>query len=117
VFTPVVAGIGAMHSLYFMGFNLVGARIWALGVTLGGNSLGGLIPGSKIDTVLPLISGARRHLGWPDRDPPLARERRSERRHRAAAGAGLGRAPLETNLNGHGMGNKPGNALADGGGS
>ena len=54
-FTPVVAGIGAMRYLYFAVFNLVGALVWAVGVTLGGYFLGGLIPASKVDTYLPLI--------------------------------------------------------------
>ena len=50
-----MAGIGAMHFPYFTVFNLVGALVWAVGVTLRGYFLGGLIPGSKTDTVLPLI--------------------------------------------------------------
>ncbi len=55
-FTPVLAGVGKMNRRLFTLYNLVGALIWAVGVTLLGFALGNVI-GSNIDTyLLPLIA-------------------------------------------------------------
>lgn len=43
-FVPVVAGIGVMRYRRFVFFNLFGAVLWAIGVTLAGYYLGNLIP-------------------------------------------------------------------------
>jgi membrane-associated protein len=55
-FMPVLAGVGKMNRRLFTIYNLIGALIWAVGVTLLGNALGNAI-GSSIDTyLLPLIA-------------------------------------------------------------
>jgi membrane-associated protein len=53
---PVLAGVGRMERRLFTIYNLIGAFIWAVGVTLLGFALGNAI-GSNIDTyLLPLIA-------------------------------------------------------------
>lgn len=53
-FTPVLAGVGNMHYRTFITYNVVGALIWAVGVTLVGYALGTVIP--SIDRyLLPAI--------------------------------------------------------------
>lgn len=53
-FAPVVAGMGAMQYKRFVMFNLVGGILWAIGVTLTGFYLGGLVP--DVDKyLLPII--------------------------------------------------------------
>lgn len=53
-FTPVIAGAGAMPYRRFAAFNVIGALLWAVGVTLGGYYLGRLIP--DVDRyLLPII--------------------------------------------------------------
>jgi membrane-associated protein len=55
-FMPVMAGVGKMNRRVFTMYNLLGALIWAIGVTLLGFALGNAI-GSNIDTyLLPLIA-------------------------------------------------------------
>jgi len=49
-FTPVVAGVGAMDRRTFTIYNLVGALLWAVGLTLLGYVLGSEIP--EIDRYL-----------------------------------------------------------------
>ncbi|MFE0699727.1 DedA family protein [Streptomyces sp. NPDC058872] len=39
-FTPIVAGVSAMHYRTFVGFNLIGAALWGTGVILLGHFLG-----------------------------------------------------------------------------
>lgn len=54
-FAPVLAGVGKMHRRTFIAFNVLGACLWVLGITLLGYLLAGAI-GSSIDTyVLPII--------------------------------------------------------------
>lgn len=54
-FTPVVAGAGAMPYRQFVGYNVLGGFLWAVGVTLAGYFLGSAIPG--IDRyLLPIIA-------------------------------------------------------------
>lgn len=54
-FAPIVAGIGKMHRKTFVVYNLVGALLWAVGVTSLGYILGSTIPG--IDRyLLPIIA-------------------------------------------------------------
>lgn len=53
-FAPVVAGAGRMDYRRFLTFNLVGAVMWAIGVTLAGFYLGSLIP--DVDKyLLPIV--------------------------------------------------------------
>ncbi|HSO95061.1 MAG TPA: VTT domain-containing protein [Acidimicrobiia bacterium] len=55
-FMPVLAGVGRMERRLFTVYNLIGAGIWAVGVTLLGFALGNAI-GSNVDTyLLPLIA-------------------------------------------------------------
>lgn len=43
-FAPIVAGIGKMHYLTFISYNIFGGIIWVGGMSLLGYFLGGLIP-------------------------------------------------------------------------
>ncbi len=53
-FAPILAGVGRMHYLTFIAFNLIGAFLWSIGITLLGYFLGRTIPG--IDQyLLPII--------------------------------------------------------------
>lgn len=55
-FMPVMAGVGKMDRRLFTMYNLAGAFLWAVGVTLLGFALGNAI-GSNVDTyLLPLIA-------------------------------------------------------------
>jgi membrane-associated protein len=54
-FAPVLAGVGEMRYRTFASYNVVGAFVWAVGVTLAGFSLGEII-GEDIDRyLLPII--------------------------------------------------------------
>jgi len=54
-FAPIVAGAAKMDRRRFMLFNVAGALIWGVGVTLGGYFLGGVIP--NIDAyILPVMA-------------------------------------------------------------
>ena len=55
-FAPVVAGVGAMQYRRFLMFNLIGAVLWAIGITLAGYYLGNLVP--DVDKYLLPIIGA-----------------------------------------------------------
>ncbi len=53
-FAPIVAGVGSMHYPTFIRYNIIGAALWAIGVTLAGYFLGSLIP--DVDKyLLPII--------------------------------------------------------------
>lgn len=53
-FTPIVAGAGSMRYQRFAAFNVIGAFLWAIGVSLGGYFLGSAIP--NVDRyLLPII--------------------------------------------------------------
>ena len=53
-FTPIVAGIGQMRYRTFVTFNVIGALLWAVGVTILGYTLGKTVHG--IDKyLLPVI--------------------------------------------------------------
>jgi membrane-associated protein len=55
-FTPVMAGVGEMRRRDYTRYNLIGALLWAVGVTMLGYALGNAI-GNDIDTyLLPLIA-------------------------------------------------------------
>lgn len=56
-FAPIVAGVGKMHYRTFVAFNVIGAFIWAVGVTTLGYLLGDRIGPEKIDKyLLPIIA-------------------------------------------------------------
>ncbi len=52
-FAPVMAGVGQMSYKHFISYNLIGALLWAVGLTLLGYFLGQTIP--NIDKYLLLI--------------------------------------------------------------
>ena len=54
---PPMAGMGDMDLRTFTVFNVVGAALWALGVTMLGFAVGDSIPADKVDTyLLPIIA-------------------------------------------------------------
>ncbi len=54
-FVPVVAGAGAMRYPHFIGFNILGGFLWAVGVAVAGYFLGNTIPG--VDRyLLPIVA-------------------------------------------------------------
>jgi membrane-associated protein len=54
-FTPIVAGMGAMRYARFTLFNLIGAFLWAIGLSVAGFFLGSVIP--DVDRyLLPIIA-------------------------------------------------------------
>ena len=53
-FAPIAAGISSMHYRTFISYNIIGALIWSVGVTVAGYWLGKLIP--DVDRyLLPII--------------------------------------------------------------
>ncbi len=53
-FAPIFAGVGRMHYPTFFSYNMTGAFLWAVGITILGFTLGSIIPG--VDRYfLPLI--------------------------------------------------------------
>lgn len=53
-FAPIVAGVGRMNYQRFVFFNVVGALLWIVGLTVGGYLIGNLIP--DVDRyLLPII--------------------------------------------------------------
>ena len=55
-FTPVMAGVGEMNRRLYTLYNVVGALLWAVGVTMLGYILGNAIGGSIDNYLLPLIA-------------------------------------------------------------
>lgn len=55
-FAPVVAGIGSMKYRAFLAYNVIGAFLWAVCVTLAGYYLGQIIPAEVADKYLILIT-------------------------------------------------------------
>ena len=79
-FTPVMAGVGEMDRRTYTIYNLVGALLWAVGVTLLGYALGDVI-GDDIDTyLLPIVLV----IVAVSLIPPLLEWRRARREGRAA---------------------------------
>lgn len=55
-FAPIVAGVGRMSYPRFAFFNVIGALLWAVGLSAAGYLLGATVPG--IDRyVLPIVAG------------------------------------------------------------
>ncbi|HWW53340.1 MAG TPA: VTT domain-containing protein [Acidimicrobiales bacterium] len=55
-FMPVMAGVGKMTRRVYTIYNLIGALVWAVGVTLLGYVLGNAIGGNIDNYLLPLIA-------------------------------------------------------------
>ena len=72
---PMMAGIGEMNARTFFAFNVVGAALWALGVSLAGYFLGQTIP--NVDKYLLPIIGAIIIISLI---PPFLEYRRHKRR-------------------------------------
>jgi membrane-associated protein len=84
-FIPVLAGVGKMNRRVYSLYNLVGALLWTVGVTMLGYALGDVI-GNNIDTyILPLVA-----VIIVVSFIPVAVEWRRARRRLAAEGASTG---------------------------
>ena len=55
-FTPVMAGVGRMQRRVYSLYNVIGALIWTVGVTMLGYELGNAIGGNIDNYLLPLIA-------------------------------------------------------------
>jgi membrane-associated protein len=56
-FAPIVAGAARMDYTRFVIYTLIGAAIWAVGVTWAGYFLGNMIPPDKVDNyLLPIVA-------------------------------------------------------------
>jgi membrane-associated protein len=53
-FIPILAGVGKMHYTTFISYNIIGALIWAAGITLLGYFLGQQIPNID-DYLIPIL--------------------------------------------------------------
>lgn len=54
-FAPIVAGMGTMHYGRFLSYNVVGALLWAVGVTTAGYLLGEAAEGYLLPLILAII--------------------------------------------------------------
>jgi membrane-associated protein len=82
-FTPIVAGAAGMPYRRFFVFNVVGALLWAVGVTLAGYFLGSAVP--NIDHYLLPVIGVIILISVLPTLVHLWREYRSARRARVAS--------------------------------
>ena len=55
-FTPVMAGVGDMDRRVYTIYNVVGALLWAIGITMLGYVLGNTLSGSIDNYLLPIIA-------------------------------------------------------------
>jgi membrane-associated protein len=55
-FAPIFAGVGRMHYPTFFFYNVIGAFLWAIGITVSGYTLGSIIPGVD-QYLLPIVLG------------------------------------------------------------
>ncbi|MEK7095138.1 MAG: VTT domain-containing protein [Patescibacteria group bacterium] len=53
-FAPIVAGVGNMHYRTFLSYNVIGAFIWSVGLTLAGYFLGKVVPNAD-RYMLPIV--------------------------------------------------------------
>jgi membrane-associated protein len=51
---PVLAGVGSMHWRTFVFFNVIGALVWGVGLSLAGYILGAQVPGAD-HYILPIV--------------------------------------------------------------
>jgi membrane-associated protein len=58
-FVPIIAGVGQMSYKTFLSFNLIGALLWAAGITYAGYYIGSILRawGVDVDTILLPIIG------------------------------------------------------------
>jgi membrane-associated protein len=54
-FAPVVGGIGTMNYPRFVAYTVIGAILWAMGMTWLGYFLGGLIPSQYLEPIVAVI--------------------------------------------------------------
>jgi membrane-associated protein len=55
-FAPIVAGMGSMRYRRFLAFNVIGALLWGVGMSLAGFFFGKALPADKVDKyLLPVI--------------------------------------------------------------
>jgi len=55
-FTPVMAGVGRMNRRVYTIYNVIGAFVWAIGVTMLGYALGNAVGGNIDNYLLPFIA-------------------------------------------------------------
>jgi membrane-associated protein len=56
-FNPIVTGIGKMHYVKFITYNIIGAFLWAFCITIAGYFLGQFIPADAVDFyLLPILA-------------------------------------------------------------
>ena len=58
-FAPIIAGVGKMHYRTFLAFNIIGALLWAAGITYAGFYIGQALHhfGIDVDTILlPIVA-------------------------------------------------------------
>lgn len=55
-FVPILAGVGRMHYRTFVTYNIIGALVWGVGVTLLGYFLGQVFPHAE-EYLLPIVAG------------------------------------------------------------
>src|SRR5262249_26696684 len=53
-FAPILAGVGEMNFALFMRYNIIGALLWSVGVTLLGFGIGSTVP-NAMDFLLPIV--------------------------------------------------------------
>ena len=89
-FAPMLAGVGEMSRRTFLAYNIVGAFLWAVGLTMLGYVLGDAI-GEDIDKyLLPIIAV----IILVSLIPPFIEWRKARRQHRAGLSAAA--AAVET---------------------
>jgi len=54
-FAPILAGVGTMNYRVFFSYNIIGAALWAVGLTVSGYLLGNIIP-SPDTYLLPIVA-------------------------------------------------------------
>jgi len=54
-FVPIVAGVAKMEYATFLKYNIIGALIWGVGVTVAGYALGSILPDAE-EYLLPIIA-------------------------------------------------------------
>lgn len=73
-FTPILAGVGSMRYRTFLAYNLIGASLWAVGISLLGYFLGNavhdieryIVPGAVLIIIVSFIPAIREV--WKDPD-------------------------------------------------
>jgi len=92
-FAPIVAGIGNMRYPAFLFYNIIGAVLWAIGLTLAGFFLGSLIP--DVDRYLLPIIGAIVLLSIAPTALHILKDPENRRQIRHHVGKAIGRRKKE----------------------